>query len=222
MLSTSVTHGNSSRNPCVFRPLPITSVITHRGHTMPHRAMNVNTPGQSVDLFLIAGVRAARAAAAPGSKVRRSGSLRVGCMSRNRSENPVVLSRIYTRTGDDGTTALADGSRTAKTDARLAAYADVEEANCAIGVAITFGNLSADISGLLTRVQNELFDVGADLANPATDAPPPYPPLRIAEAYVTRLENECDSYNEELPTLRSFLLPGGSPGATLLHIARTG
>ena len=110
-------------------------------------------------------------------------------MARNRSENPVVLSRIYTRTGDDGSTALADGSRTAKTDSRLAAYADVEEANCAIGMAITFGNLAADISGLLSRVQNELFDVGADLANPVTDTPPPYPPLRIDEAYITRLES---------------------------------
>ena len=142
-------------------------------------------------------------------------------MSRNRSENPVVLSRIYTRTGDDGSTALADGSRTAKTNSRLAAYADVEEANCAIGMAITFGNLTADIAQLLSRVQNELFDVGADLANPVTDAPSPYPPLRIDEAYVTRLESECDSYNSGLPVLRSFLLPGGSPGATLLHMART-
>jgi len=142
-------------------------------------------------------------------------------MARDRSENPVVLSRIYTRTGDDGSTALADGSRTAKTDSRLAAYADVEEANCAIGMAITFGNLADDITRLLSRVQNELFDVGADLANPVTDAPPPYPPLRIDEAYVTRLEGECDSYNAGLPTLRSFLLPGGTPGATLLHMART-
>jgi cob(I)alamin adenosyltransferase len=142
-------------------------------------------------------------------------------MSRNRSENPVVLSRIYTRTGDDGTTALADGSRTAKTDSRLAAYADVDEANCAIGMAITFGDLPADISRLLTRVQNELFDVGADLANPVTQSPPPYPPLRIDDAYITRLEAECDAYNEGLPTLRSFLLPGGSPGSTLLHMART-
>ena len=131
-------------------------------------------------------------------------------MARNRSENPVVLSRIYTRTGDDGSTALADGSRTAKTDTRLAAYADVEEANCAIGMAITFGSLAADITELLSRVQNELFDVGADLANPVSDTPPPYPPLRIDEAYITRLESECDSYNAELPTLRSFLLPGGS------------
>jgi cob(I)alamin adenosyltransferase len=141
-------------------------------------------------------------------------------MSRERSDNPVVLSRIYTRTGDDGTTALADGSRTAKTDARLAAYADVDEANCAIGMAITFGSLAPDISGLLSRVQNELFDLGADLATPVTDNPP-YPPLRIEEAYITRLEQECDTYNEDLPTLRSFLLPGGSPGSALLHMART-
>ena len=141
-------------------------------------------------------------------------------MARNRSENPVVLSRIYTRTGDDGSTALADGSRTAKTDTRLAAYADVEEANCAIGTAITFGSLAADIVQVLSRVQNELFDVGADLANPVTDTPP-YPPLRIDEAYITRLEHECDSFNSELPTLRSFLLPGGTPGTTLLHMART-
>ena len=141
-------------------------------------------------------------------------------MSRNRSENPVVLSRIYTRTGDDGTTALGDGSRTAKTDSRLAAYADVDEANCAIGMAITFGELPADMARLLSRVQNELFDVGADLANPVTESPP-YQPLRIDEAYITRLEGECDAYNSELPTLRSFLLPGGSPGSTLLHVART-
>ena len=141
-------------------------------------------------------------------------------MAPNRSEKPVVLSRIYTRTGDDGTTALGDGSRTAKTDSRLAAYADVDEANSAIGMAITFGELPADMVTLLTRVQNEMFDVGADLANPVTDDPP-YPPLRIEEAYITRLEQECDAYNEDLATLRSFLLPGGSPGSTLLHVART-
>ena len=142
-------------------------------------------------------------------------------MAPDHSENPVVLSRIYTRTGDDGSTGLADGSRTAKTDSRLAAYADVEEANCAIGMAITFGSLGPDISRLLGRVQNELFDVGADLANPVIQSPLPYPPLRIEEAYITRLEGECDLYNEDLPTLRSFLLPGGSPGTTLLHMART-
>src|SRR5579859_1188737 len=142
-------------------------------------------------------------------------------MARNPSENPVVLSRIYTRTGDDGTTALADGSRAAKTDSRLAAYADVEEANCAIGTAITFGDLAADIAQVLSRVQNELFDVGADLANPISDTPPAYPPLRIDQEYIERLESECDSFNEGLPVLRSFLLPGGTPGATLLHVART-
>jgi cob(I)alamin adenosyltransferase len=141
-------------------------------------------------------------------------------MSPDRSENPVVLSRIYTRTGDDGSTALGDGSRVAKTDSRLAAYADVDEANSAIGVAITFGELPAGLAQVLARVQNELFDVGADLATPVTEAPE-YPPLRIDDAYITRLEGECDSYNAGLPVLRSFLLPGGSPGATLLHVART-
>ena len=142
-------------------------------------------------------------------------------MAPKRNDNPVVLSRIYTRTGDDGTTALGDGSRTAKTDTRLAAYADVDEANSAIGVAITMGDLPAELVTLLSRVQNELFDVGADLATPVSPEPPPYPPLRIDSAYVERLESECDAYNSGLPTLRSFLLPGGSPGATLLHVART-
>ena len=141
-------------------------------------------------------------------------------MSRDRSENPVVLSRIYTRTGDDGTTALGDGSRTAKTDSRLAAYADVDEANCAIGVAITFGDLPAGIAGLLSRVQNELFDVGADLCNPVS-SDPPFPPLRLDGSYVAALERDCDQQNAELPTLRSFVLPGGTPGAALLHTART-
>jgi cob(I)alamin adenosyltransferase len=142
-------------------------------------------------------------------------------MPSNRRDNPVVLSRIYTRTGDDGTTALADGTRTAKTDTRLAAYADVEEANCAIGVAISIGQFGPELSGLLSRIQNELFDVGADLANPVTDKPPAFPPLRIDETYISRLETDCDQYNEGLPVLRSFLLPGGTPGAALLHTART-
>ena len=131
-----------------------------------------------------------------------------------------MLSRIYTRTGDEGQTALADGTRTAKTDTRLAAYADAEEANCALGAAITFGDLPPDIVAVLARVQNELFDLGADLANPLSDEPPKYPPLRITEEYVTRLETECDAFNEGLPVLRSFILPGGTPGATLLHTAR--
>ena len=131
-----------------------------------------------------------------------------------------MLSRIYTRTGDDGTTALGDGSRAAKTDPRLAAYADVDEANCAIGMAVTFGRLPADMAALLGRIQNELFDVGADLANPGSPEPPAYQQLRIDESYVTSLESACDEYNAALPVLRSFVLPGGTPGAALLHTAR--
>ena len=133
---------------------------------------------------------------------------------------PVVLSRIYTRTGDDGTTALGDGSRVAKGDPRLAAYADVDEANCAIGTALALGRLDAGIVTLLTRIQNELFDVGADLCNPVV-SDPEYPPLRVGESYVADLERACDEHNEGLPTLRSFVLPGGAPGAALLHTART-
>jgi cob(I)alamin adenosyltransferase len=140
-------------------------------------------------------------------------------MPRDR-ETPVVLSRIYTRTGDDGTTALGDMSRASKTDARLAAYADTDEANSAIGVAVTMGQLPADISQLLIKIQNELFDVGADLANPVTDNPA-YPPLRVEQSYISGLERACDQYNEGLPVLRSFVLPGGSPAAALLHVART-
>jgi len=135
-------------------------------------------------------------------------------------DTPVVLSRIYTRTGDDGTTALVDGNRVDKTDSRLAAYADTDEANCAIGMAGTFGQLPADMAALLGRIQNELFDVGADLANPVSPEPPAYQQLRIDESYVTSLESACDEYNAALPVLRSFLLPGGTPGAALLHTAR--
>jgi cob(I)alamin adenosyltransferase len=141
-------------------------------------------------------------------------------MSRDPQQKPVVLSRIYTRTGDDGTTSLGDASRAAKTDLRLAAYADVDEANCAIGAAVTMGQLPADIRGLLIRIQNELFDVGADLCNPIAENPS-HPPLRIDPGYVTALEQACDQHNEHLPTLRSFVLPGGSAGAALLHMART-
>ncbi len=140
-------------------------------------------------------------------------------MSRDR-ESPVVLSRIYTRTGDDGSTALGDMSRARKTDPRLAAYADTDEANCAIGVAVTMGQLPAEISKLLVRIQNELFDVGADLCNPVTEKPD-YPPLRVDGSYITALERACDEFNEGLPVLRSFVLPGGSPAAALLHVART-
>ena len=141
-------------------------------------------------------------------------------MPADRSDQPVVLSRIYTRTGDDGSTALGDMSRVPKTDPRLAAYADVDEANCAIGMAITMGDLPAAITALLSRVQNELFDVGADLCNPVTEQPA-YPPLRVTPDYIERLERDCDTSNEGLPVLRSFILPGGTPGAALLHLART-
>src|SRR6201996_2746055 len=137
-----------------------------------------------------------------------------------RDDEPVVLSRIYTRTGDDGHTALADGPGASKPDSRLAAYADVEEANCAIGVVIALGGPGPELTALLGRVQNEMFDVGADLANPISENPP-YPPLRIDGSYIERLEQACDQYNEGLPVLRSFVLPGGTPAAALLHTART-
>jgi cob(I)alamin adenosyltransferase len=142
-----------------------------------------------------------------------------GAMPADR-DTPVVLSRIYTRTGDDGTTALGDMSRARKTDPRLAAYADTDEANSAIGVAITMGQLPDDISQALLKIQNELFDVGADLCNPVADNPA-YPPLRVDESYIRGLEQACDRFNEGLPVLRSFVLPGGSPASALLHVART-
>lgn len=140
-------------------------------------------------------------------------------MAPKRTDQPVVLSRIYTRAGDDGTTALGDGSRAPKNDPRLVAYADVDEANCAIGTAIALGGLAGDVTALLRRIQNELFDVGADLSRPVV-ADPPHPALRVTDSYVAALEEACDRYNEALPTLRSFVLPGGSPGAALLHTAR--
>jgi cob(I)alamin adenosyltransferase len=132
----------------------------------------------------------------------------------------VHLTRIYTKTGDDGTTALGDMSRVAKTSARLGAYADVDEANSAIGVAIALGDLPPDLIDLLTRIQNDLFDVGADLCTPVAPDPK-YPPLRITDADVERLETACDEYNAQLSKLSSFILPGGTPGAALLHQVRT-
>jgi cob(I)alamin adenosyltransferase len=132
----------------------------------------------------------------------------------------VNLTRIYTRTGDDGTTALVDMSRTKKTDLRLIAYADADEANAAIGVAIAVGNLATDINSTLTRVQNDLFDVGADLGNPVVESPD-YPALRVTSTYIEWLEAQCDEYNARLEKLRSFILPGSTPGAAYLHVART-
>jgi cob(I)alamin adenosyltransferase len=132
----------------------------------------------------------------------------------------VNLTRIYTRTGDDGTTALGDMSRVDKNDHRLHAYADTDEANSSIGVAIALGNLDPAIIELLLRVQNEMFDVGADLCTPIVENPE-YPPLRVEQSYIEALEAACDTYNELLTPLRSFILPGGTPGAALLHVART-
>src|ERR1700678_3962022 len=119
-------------------------------------------------------------------------------MTDDSRDTPVVLSRIYTRTGDDGATALADGARVPKTDTRLAAYADTDEANCAIGVAITLGALPNGMVTLLRRIQNELFDCGADLATPLPATPPQYPQLRIDGSYLTTLEAACDEYNAGL------------------------
>ena len=137
----------------------------------------------------------------------------------------VNLTRIYTRTGDAGTTRLGDMSETSKTDRRLEAYACVDEGNAHIGVALAQGDLEQDVVAVLTRVQNDLFDVGADFSTPvvAPDDPaqPKYPPLRIEQDYVDRLEGWCDHYNEELSALRSFILNGGTLGAAHLHVART-
>lgn len=132
----------------------------------------------------------------------------------------VRLTRIYTRTGDDGTTALGDMSRTAKTDLRIAAYADANEANAVIGAALALGGLAEEISAVLLRVQNDLFDVGADLATPLAENPE-VPPLRVEQSYIDRLEADCDRFLAGLEKLRSFILPGGTPGAALLHQACT-
>lgn len=131
----------------------------------------------------------------------------------------VNLTRIYTRTGDDGTTGLGDGSRTTKNDPRLVAYADVDETNCMIGVALAHGGLPHDAAEALRRIQNDLFDVGADLCVPlATE--PEHPPLRVTPGYIDQLEADCDRFNAQLRPLRSFILPGGSLASARLHVAR--
>ncbi|OBI32346.1 ATP:cob(I)alamin adenosyltransferase [Mycobacterium sp. E1386] len=132
----------------------------------------------------------------------------------------IHLTRIYTRTGDDGTTGLSDFSRVSKNDPRLVAYADCDEANSAIGVAIAMGQPDEEIAGVLRQIQNDLFDAGADLSTPVVENPE-YPPLRITQPYIDRLEGWCDKYNEHLATLNSFVLPGGSPLSAMLHVART-
>ncbi|MGH3451107.1 MAG: cob(I)yrinic acid a,c-diamide adenosyltransferase [Haloechinothrix sp.] len=132
----------------------------------------------------------------------------------------VRINRVYTKVGDSGTTALGDGSRVPKSSPRLGAYADVDETNSVIGVAIALGGVTDEVVRVLLAVQNDLFDVGADLCAPIVDSPP-YPPLRITEDYIERLEGWCDAFNDRLPKLTSFVLPGGTKGAALLHQART-
>jgi cob(I)alamin adenosyltransferase len=136
----------------------------------------------------------------------------------------VKLNKIYTRTGDDGSSGLVDGSRLAKDDALFAAIGDVDEANSLIGFAIRALE-DAAMAGRLTVIQNDLFDLGADLATPAADGPDPFAPgemtLRIVAAQVDRLEAEIDAMNADIPPLSSFILPGGSEGAARLHLART-
>jgi cob(I)alamin adenosyltransferase len=131
----------------------------------------------------------------------------------------VRLTRIYTKTGDAGQTHLGDMSRVAKTDPRLVAYADVDEANSVLGVALALGAPEPAVADLLRSIQNDLFDVGADLCTPIT-VDPDFPPLRVTAAYTERLEAACDEYNEALPKLASFILPGGTAAAALLHQAR--
>ena len=133
----------------------------------------------------------------------------------------VNLTRIYTKTGDDGTTSLGDMSRTSKNDPRLEAYATVDEANSSIGVVLAMGDIKdAEITKLLIRIQNDLFDVGGDLCTPVVDKPESEP-LRVLDSQIDYLEKQIDKYNESLQPLRSFVLPSGTPAAALLHVART-
>jgi cob(I)alamin adenosyltransferase len=131
----------------------------------------------------------------------------------------VRLTRIYTKTGDAGQTHLGDMSRVSKTDPRLVAFADVDETNSVLGVALALGAPAEATAELLRSIQNDLFDVGADLCTPVT-RDPGFPPLRITPAYTERLESACDEHNEALPKLASFILPGGTPLAAFLHQAR--
>jgi cob(I)alamin adenosyltransferase len=134
----------------------------------------------------------------------------------------VVLNRIYTKTGDAGTTALGSGERVPKTSKRIAAYGTVDETNAQIGmVRIHLAGTYPDVDAMLLRIQNDLFDLGADLCVPDRGEKLPYEPLRMSEAQVKRLENEIDQMNAVLSPLKSFILPGGTPAAAALHVART-
>lgn len=132
----------------------------------------------------------------------------------------VNLTRIYTRTGDAGETRLADNSVAAKSDLRVEAYGTVDETNAAVAVAVALGGLPKRVEEMLDLIRNELFDVGADLSTPLHSSPE-WPPLRIEQSSVERLEQWCDELSEDLPNLKSFILPGGSPSAAQLHVART-
>lgn len=134
----------------------------------------------------------------------------------------VILNRIYTRTGDDGTTALSSGERRKKHDLRVSAYGTVDEANACIGLArLHTGEEDAEIDAVLGIIQNDLFDLGADLSTPEPEGEAAFEPLRIVGAQVTRLETEIDRMNKRLRPLRTFVLPGGTKGAAALHLART-
>lgn len=133
----------------------------------------------------------------------------------------VKLNKIYTRTGDDGTTALVSGPRRIKHDLRIESFGTVDEANSAIGVARLHTSGLVDLDTMLFRIQNDLFDLGADLATPDLGEVLSYEPLRIVEAQVVRIENEIDALNSDLSPLKSFVLPGGTPAAAYLHLART-
>ncbi|HSI39333.1 MAG TPA: cob(I)yrinic acid a,c-diamide adenosyltransferase [Xanthobacteraceae bacterium] len=133
----------------------------------------------------------------------------------------VVLNRIYTRTGDDGTTALGNGERRLKFDARVEAYGTVDETNAAIGVVRLHLPALPEIDAMLARIQNDLFDLGADLTTPDDGQPLGYEPLRIVGSQVDRLERDIDALNAGLKPLRSFVLPAGSPASAHLHVART-
>jgi cob(I)alamin adenosyltransferase len=133
----------------------------------------------------------------------------------------VKLNKIYTKTGDDGTTGLVSGPRRLKDDLRVEAYGTIDEANSAIGMARLHTAGLSELDAMLMSIQNDLFDLGADLATPDTGEPPAYEPLRIAETQVDRVEHDIDQLNADLEPLKSFILPGGSPAAAHLHIART-
>lgn len=133
----------------------------------------------------------------------------------------VALNRIYTKAGDGGRTQLADGERRKKHDLRIEAYGTVDELNATIGLARLHSATDAELDAMLARIQNDLFDLGADLATPPRDAPRKREDLRVLESQVERLEREIDAMNEALEPLRSFVLPGGTPVAAHLHVART-